>query len=168
LTSDELVCAIARNAEAGALWLELVSGQKDSHRLHDDALLSLIANTIATSGELRELELADLGWLAAETIRRWSGGQFSHDRAQGRIWLVRPAGTRLDPMGLIALAYGRQRSLVTAAKRFGQEARSSADRPHCAGLQSLDVLRGRLLDSIGNPQQAVVNRRHRLRLPPAR
>lgn len=139
---DPLVraCTIKVNARAGLKWLELVTG-KPASELSSADRISEAAQAVSGGGKLSEGELADAGWLVAETVRRHRGGQYRMS-AQGReVALAQGPGRQLNPMRLIQGAHGGQDLDQLVGQVSGD---LPPDRLRCAGVRPADVLRYRL------------------------
>lgn len=147
---DDLLrtCTIETNAQAGLKWVETLLGEKLAAQPPAAQLKAAMrALDKARSQSLDPGELADLGWLVAETLRQAHGGTYAFDAKTRQVSLqVGPGGdtSTLRPMEAIGLAYAGQKSLSTQLDSTTRLSPKSGDLPDCKDVRPVDVLKRRM------------------------
>lgn len=95
----ELACTVQANAVAGETWVGAVLGQ-EIRGLSLAARLEALSKAIGLPKALSVGELADLGWMLGELLRRQTGAQYVWHSTRQQVLLSSPAG-QLSPLEAI-------------------------------------------------------------------
>lgn len=136
-------CTIRAQAQAGARWISVVTGQRADGQ-GGSAAISLAQRALDTvrGREMGASDLANLAWYVAEATRRHVRGRYQFDRQSQEI-VISPA--RLRPLQLAAEALTGRRKLTELWNQAQRGPRGSSGESSCEGVAPADMARLRAL-----------------------